>query len=164
MRERLRRSSASQKRLLLRLQRDAQRHSCGATVSRLSDIETRIAGRDGEQLEIVLVEQVARPEENRPSLACSKPYPRIEQLVAIDDEIARVAGARGKGGAIAHIDRAEHLSGLAEQCLRPGILATDREGPFGNSRQHRARDVLRRRTASLLERRRRVREREVAPI
>src|SRR5438067_9972090 len=82
--------------LLLRLQRHPQRDSCGATVSRLADIETRIAWRRGEQLEVVLVEQVARPEENRPSVAGSKPDPRIEQLIAIDGEVARIAGAGGE--------------------------------------------------------------------
>src|SRR5262245_48919911 len=100
---------------LSRREGQPERESHGPPIARLSHIEPRVARRGREQLEVVSVEQIARPEEDAPPAGRAKPYPRVEERIAVYHEIARIACARGEVRAEAGIGAAEELAGLSEQ-------------------------------------------------
>ena len=120
--------------------------------------------RRGEQLEVVLVQQVARPDEDRPAVGPAEADPRVDQRVAVDDEVPRGARARRERRAIAGVEAAEELPGMAEQAGGMCVLAADRDRPLRDAGQDGAGDVLDLRSAGLLERRRRVGERDVPAV
>ena len=95
------------------------------TISGLADIESGAARHWREQIEVVLVQQVARPERKSPTVRRSEADPGVEQGIAVDHEILRRAGARGKRGAIAGVDRPEELSRSAERASASRVLAAE---------------------------------------
>ena len=111
------------------LQRQPQRHADGAPVARLADEEAGVARRRGQQLEVVLVQQVARPQEQRPAVAHAEADPGVDQGIAVDHQIPRGAGARRERGAIAGVERAEELPGLAEHGRRRARTRRRRRPP-----------------------------------
>ena len=146
-------------------QRDPQPQPDGSSIARLADIEPGVAGRGGQQLEVVLVEQVARPQRQRPAVGPAEADASVEQRIAVDDQILRRARARRERRAIARVERAEELPGLAEERLRlltysPPTDTAHFEMP-GRTEPEMSFDL---RPAGVFERRRRVGERDVIAV
>src|SRR4051794_26823106 len=69
---------------------EAQREAEGAAVAGLADVEAGVARRGGEKLEVVFVEQIARPECDRPPARRAETDTGVHQAVARHDQVLRV--------------------------------------------------------------------------
>ena len=144
---------------------EPQCHAERAGVARLADEEPGVAGRGRQQIEIVLVEQVARPHRQRPAVRRAEADAHVDAANSRrrSDTSTRWSSTRTTSDSWCRTRRRTRPTGRGS-LPRFGVLAAERHRPPGDAGQVRARHVLHLRAAGFLERRRRVGERDVLAV
>src|SRR5262245_46895791 len=99
----------------MRSQRQARGDANGSRIAGLPHIQSGVPRCRAQQLEIVLVEQIARPYRDRPAVGPPETCARVDERIPVDDQITGVARARRERRTITGVDPTEDLPGPSNE-------------------------------------------------
>src|SRR5688572_13339344 len=127
---------------LRRAEVQSQRDSYRPRIAREPDVESRVPRRGSEELKVIPVEEVARPDEQLPAVVPTEARSCIHETIAVHHKVCRRRRTGRKFGTIAGVKRTEELARLGEEGDRPTDLAAEGQRPRRDAGENRARDIL----------------------